>query len=133
MKQRVGGSCHCGRVRFSCQVELSAPTFRCNCSICSKARYWLAPVPAADFQLLEGETELADYRFGSGAIHHRFCRTCGIKTFGEGDHPAFGGRFFGVSVACLELAPELLAKLPVVFSDGRHDAQQRAPAVTSYL
>jgi hypothetical protein len=133
MKQVVGGSCHCGKVRFSCDLDLSAPTFRCNCSICSKARYWLSPVPAADFRLLRGETELSDYGFGAGAIRHRFCRTCGLKTFGEAEHPAFGGRFFGVNVACLELSPETLASLPIIYNDGRHDAPQSPPAITSYL
>lgn len=133
MKQTINGSCHCGKVRFSCELDLSATTFRCNCSMCSRARYWLSVVPAAEFRLLEGEGELADYRFGPGSIHHRFCRTCGIKTFGQGEHPAFGGRFFGVNVGCLDLTPEVLAALPVAFSDGLHDAQQRAPAVTSYL
>jgi hypothetical protein len=133
MKQTINGSCHCAKVSFSCELDLSAPTFRCNCSICSRARYWLAVVPGAEFRLLSGAEELSEYRFGAGNLAHRFCRTCGIKTFGEGDHPAFGGRFYGVNVGCLELAPEVLAELPVTYSDGRHDAQERAPAITSYL
>jgi hypothetical protein len=133
MKPTINGSCHCGKVRFSCELDLAAATYRCNCSICSRARYWLAVVPAPQFRLLAGAEELSDYRFGSGSIHHRFCRTCGIKTFGEGDHPAFGGRFYGVNVGCLDLSPEVLAELPVTFSDGRHDAQQSAPAITGYL
>lgn len=134
MKETILGGCHCGKVRFSCELDLaSAPTFRCNCSICSKARYWLVPVPEADFRLLEGESELLDYSFGAGNVHHRFCRTCGIKTFGQASHPAFGGRFFGVNVASLDLSPETLNELVITYSDGLHDAQQRAPLVTGYL
>jgi hypothetical protein len=132
MKQSVSGSCHCGRVRFRCALDLTAPTTRCNCSICAKARYWLAAVPAADFELLAGAEELADYRFGAHGIGHRFCRTCGIKTFGEANHPAFGGAFFGVAVACLELSPEVLAGLPVVYHDGL-GGSGTPPAITSYL
>jgi len=133
MKQTVSGSCHCGAVRFSCDIDLSTPTFRCNCSICLKSRFWLAPVPAADFRLEQGADELADYGFREQRIRHRFCRVCGIKTFGESSNPAFGGRFFGVNVACLELSPEALANLPVAFADGRNDAQRQPPAITSYL
>lgn len=132
MKQVVSGACHCGAVRFVCTLDLSAPTTRCNCSICAKARYWLAPVPAADFQLLAGEGELSEYTFGSRSVRHRFCRTCGIKTFGESSHPAFGGPFFAVAVACLELEPETLQRLPVTYHDGRHGSGE-APPVTGYL
>lgn len=132
MKERLSGHCHCGAVRFACRVDLSAPTTRCNCSICAKARYWFAAVPAADFELLAGADALAEYRFGSHGVGHRFCRTCGIKTFGEGSHPAFGGRFFAVSVACLDLEPEQLAALPIEYNDGR-DESGKTPRVTSYL
>jgi hypothetical protein len=133
MKQEIGGGCHCGKVRFSCHIDLEAPTIRCNCSICSKARYWLAPIQAADFRLLQGEEALSEYRFAGGDVVHHFCRTCGIKTFGQASSPAFGGRFFGVNVACLELAPEQLAVLPVAFNDGRNDRHGQAPAISSYL
>jgi hypothetical protein len=132
MKQLVFGGCHCGAVRFSCSLELATPTLRCNCSVCSKGRYWFAAVPAGDFELLAGENALADYRFGSHAVRHRFCHTCGIKTFGQGNLPAFGGPFFAVSVACLELAPEVLARLSVAFHDGATGSGQ-PPVVTSYL
>jgi len=133
MKQHLTGSCHCGNVRFVCELELDQPTLRCNCSICAKARYWLAPVPAADFRLLQGEEALAEYRFGPGQIAHRFCRRCGIKVFGQGSAPSLGGAFYGVNVACLDLSPEALADLPIAYLDGRHDAQGTPPAVTSYL
>lgn len=132
MKARVSGSCHCGAVRFSCHVDFSAPTTRCNCSICSRARYWFTAVAPSDFELLAGDDALAEYRFGSHTIGHRFCRTCGIKTFGEANVPELGGPFLAVSVGCLELTPEQLAAWPVEYFDGR-DGSGRAPRVTSYL
>jgi hypothetical protein len=132
MKQTVTGGCHCGDVRFSCELDPAQPTFRCNCSICAKGRYWLAPIPAPDFQLLRGTGSLASYSFGPGHISHHFCRRCGIKTFGQGNIPAFGGAFFGVNVACLDLTPPALAGLALVYVDGRNDAPD-PPAVTSYL
>jgi hypothetical protein len=122
------GSCHCGAVRFEADVDLQSGTVRCNCSVCAKSRAWLTFVPADRFRLLQGESNLADYRFGAGRIRHRFCTTCGVKPFGA------AGEGVAISVSCLDgMTPEQLAALPVTYIDGAHDRWDAAPAVTGYL
>src|SRR5687767_14546640 len=83
--ETIGGSCHCGAVCYTARLDLGAPTLRCNCSICTKSRTWIAPIPASDFQLASGESMLAEYRFGEHAITHCFCALCGVKTHGRVD------------------------------------------------
>jgi hypothetical protein len=46
MKRIYKGSCHCGRVRFECEVDLAGGTSKCNCSICTKSRFSKAIVRA---------------------------------------------------------------------------------------
>ena len=133
MRRTHQGSCHCGEVRFEAELDLSTETSRCNCSICTKARFWKSVIPEADFRLLQGQDRLTDYQFGAGRIHHMFCRRCGVKTFGRGEAPGIG-RFVAVNVAALDSASDAeWAGAPMVFQDGRHDDYEHAPAVTSYL
>lgn len=128
------GSCHCGAVAFEAAVDLSADTSRCNCSICTKTRFWKAPVTADRFRVVRGEEELTAYEFGSGTITHFFCRTCGVKPFGRAYLAELGGAFYAVNVACLDDAtPEELAAAPITFEDGRNDDWARAPEHTGYL
>lgn len=78
---RARGGCHCGAVRFAVTIPAQPELLDCNCSMCSKTGYLHLIVGRADFELSRGEEALTDYRFGSGAAHHLFCRVCGIKSF----------------------------------------------------
>ena len=102
MKKTYHGSCHCGEVRFECELDLAEGTSRCNCSICTKTRFWKAIVKADAFRLLRGGDVLADYQFGTNAIHHLFCSRCGVKAFGSADIEELGGKFYAINVACLD-------------------------------
>jgi hypothetical protein len=136
MQRTYHGSCHCGAVRFEADIDLSGETSKCNCSICTKARFWKTIVAADSFRLVEGEDALTDYQFdgGTGArIHHLFCSRCGVKPFGRGHLEGFGD-FVAVSVACLDDATDQeLAEAPVIFQNGRVDDWSSAPAETRYL
>lgn len=133
MKTTYHGSCHCGAVRYQAEMDLSAGTTRCNCTYCTKTRYWGAHVQPYEFTLLAGEEALSDY-CKSEAGHHRFCRHCGAHAFGHGDIPEMNGPYYSVNIACLDgLAPEERAAIPVEYLDGLHDNWWNPPAVSSYL
>jgi hypothetical protein len=133
MNRTYKGSCHCGAVRFECEIDLAQGTSKCNCSICLKSRFWKAVIKAEAFRLLKGEDVLADYQFGGHNIHHHFCTRSGVKPFGRG-HVAELGPFYAVNVACLDdIAARELADAPVRYEDGRHDNWDAAPEETRHL
>jgi hypothetical protein len=75
------GGCHCGAVRFRVSLPEAFEVEDCNCSICAMSGNIHVIVPAAHFQLLQGEDQLHEYRFNTGVARHLFCRTCGVKSF----------------------------------------------------
>lgn len=99
MKKYAGG-CHCGKVRFEATVDLDK-VMACNCSICSKKGHMLAFTGADQFTLLSGEDALSDYQFNKKNIHHLFCSTCGVGSFGRGVMPD-GKQMVAVNVRCLD-------------------------------
>lgn len=78
--------------------------------------------------------DLTDYTFGSKRVHHLFCKSCGVRSFGRGDLPGWLGEFVAVSVVCLEgVSDAEMAGLEVVFRNGREDRYGEEPAVTGHL
>jgi hypothetical protein len=73
----------------------------CNCSICSRAGYLLAFVPAQQFKLLSGQGAQQDYQFNKKNIHHLFCTTCGVRSFGHGKGPD-GSEMYAINVRTLD-------------------------------
>ena len=132
MLQTYEGSCHCGAVRFRVDLDLAEPTYRCNCSICRRTRFWAAVAKPGTFSLLAGEGELAQYLFHTRKNQHFFCRTCGVRAFGVGNDTPIG-QMHGVNVGCLEgVSEEELAAIPIVRVDGMHDRME-APASGAHL
>jgi hypothetical protein len=66
-------------------------------------------VPKSKFRLLRGEENLATYTFNTGVAQHRFCTTCGIKSFYI---PRSNPDGYDVNVRCLEPQPRELAIEP---------------------
>ena len=109
------GGCHCGRVRYETTTDPSQ-AIACNCSICAKHGLWLTFVPPQQFKLVSGLVDLADYQFNKHAIHHVFCRTCGVESFARGKTKD-GKDVFAINVRCLDGVD--IAKLDPKPVDGR--------------
>jgi hypothetical protein len=108
------GGCHCGKVRIEVEGEITG-ALSCNCSICQKRGSLLWFVPR-DQMKLTGEAELITYTFNKHLIKHRFCKSCGIQSFGEGVDPK-GNRMAAINIRALDDIE--LEKIPVQHYNGR--------------
>ena len=93
------GACHCGKVRFEVTAAIAKAT-ACNCSICGRRGWLMTSVAPAEFKLLSGADAQTDYQFGKKTMHHLFCSTCGVSSFGS--YAANGDEKVLVNLRCLE-------------------------------
>ncbi|MBX3703011.1 MAG: GFA family protein [Steroidobacteraceae bacterium] len=111
---RHAGGCHCGRVRFEVDAAADLELLECNCSMCARSAFLHLIVSRDCFRLLSGEADLADYRFGTGAARHLFCRHCGVKSFYvPRSHPDG----YSVNARCLD--PGTVRSMTIRPFDGR--------------
>lgn len=101
MLKLYSGGCHCGAVRFEAQIDISAGTGKCNCTLCTKMRLWSVKVAAARFLCISGEAALTDIavatllpttHFASTAACGRLsgwrCPTCPVQFTTTSTSPA---------------------------------------------
>jgi hypothetical protein len=129
------GNCHCGAIRFEVNVDISAGTGKCNCSICAKSRLWTVEARLDAFRLIAGAEDMADYRGSNPVAHHFFCIHCGVRPFQRVDLPNLSGSpYYNINVACLEgISIEELVNAQVTFYDGRNDNWDSRPLETRHL
>lgn len=113
---KYSGGCHCGNVRYEVDMDIDHVN-QCNCSMCSKKGYLLAFTPEENFTLLNGEDAMTDYQFNKKVIHHLFCATCGIGSFGRGTMPD-GKKMVAINVRCLDDVD--VGQFPIVQIDGKN-------------
>ena len=94
------GSCHCGRIAFEVEGEVSEVK-ECNCSHCSRKGYLLWFVPRAKLHLRTPAESMSTYKFNKHVISHHFCPDCGCAPFATGKGPG-GVATAGINVRCLE-------------------------------
>jgi hypothetical protein len=127
------GSCHCGAVGFEADIDIGAGTIKCNCTICTKMRFWAAAVAPSAFRLRQGLASLREYRYHTRRDAHYFCGECGINIFSTGDSSR-SGPFVAVTVSSLDDLPvEELVAAPVRYIDGRNDNWMTPPDETRHL
>ena len=132
MLKTYRGSCHCGAVTFEADLDLTQ-SFRCNCSICRRTRFWVAVAKPENFRLLSGEQDLTKYTFNTRKNHHFFCRYCGVRGFGVGNETPIG-KMYGVNIGCLTgISEEELSKIPITYIDGLNDGWPNPPAFVAHI
>jgi len=94
------GSCHCGDVAFQAEGEIKS-LLECNCSICSRKGSLLWFIPRDQFQLKTPEEKLGSYAFNKHAVHHKFCKHCGIHAFAFATDPK-GNKMAAINARVLE-------------------------------
>lgn len=133
MLKTYHGSCHCGAVTFEADLDLTQGTYRCNCSICRRTRFWPAVAKPENFRLLSGEADLTQYLFNTKKNIHYFCKHCGVRGFGIGTETPIG-KMYGVNLGCLnDVSDQELSDAPITYVDGRNNQWQSAPALFAHL
>jgi hypothetical protein len=137
MKKLYQGGCHCGAVRYTVNLDLQQGTFRCNCSLCRKARAWFTSVAPDEFTLLKGGEMLTDYRWTPPGkdqpnLTYHFCKNCGVRIHTNG-RGLDGKPMIAVHLASLEGADAEDLANSIHYVDGASDRFDREPADTRAL
>jgi hypothetical protein len=133
-KKTYSGSCHCGAIKYTADIDLGKGSGKCNCTYCTKIRSWKVFIQPDDFILLSGEDAATGYSGKNPTAVRYFCKTCGVYTHERGDAEWMGGPFVGIFLGSLDDAPiDELVSGPCAVADGRNNNWMETPADTRNL
>jgi len=82
------GNCHCKKVAYEVELDLSGGVLNCNCSYCSAQGLLLAFAPKEKLNIISGADNLTTYKFNKHVLDHMFCKDCGNQPFSFGNNPS---------------------------------------------
>jgi hypothetical protein len=107
MLKTYRASCHCGQVAIEADLDLTQPSYRCNCSICRRNRFWPAVATEGHFRVISGESELIRCRL-AGRKPSLFLQALRRSGPGIGNDTPMGK----INIGCLEESRKELSRIP---------------------
>jgi hypothetical protein len=81
-KKLFHGSCHCGKIKYQVNIDLTKGSGKCDCTFCRKNSFWSYKAKAKNFQWLQGQETSTKYSSNPTIGDYIFCSTCGTMPFG---------------------------------------------------
>lgn len=107
------GACHCGRIRFELDGNVSSAMV-CNCTLCSGVGAVWFGIANADLRFLQSLEEARVHQFGTMTAKHYFCPGCGLHPFSR---PRIAPHAWIVNLRCVPSAD--ISSLVIKQFDGR--------------
>jgi hypothetical protein len=98
MPKLYPGSCHCRRVTFEVEGNLTS-VIDCNCSLCRQRGALWYGASDSSLRIITGEADLTLYQFNTKTAKHYFCSHCGVHPFVR---PRLDPTRWAVNARCLD-------------------------------
>jgi hypothetical protein len=118
-KKLFHGSCHCGKIKFTANLDLAQGTSKCNCTFCRKNSYWSVKVKSEDFELVESQDSSTKYANKPQIGYYVFCNHCGSMPFGITAKSDWTEEGASIKVSSLDdISIEELSTTPINYYNG---------------
>jgi hypothetical protein len=122
-KKLFHGSCHCGKVKFQANLDLTQETVKCNCTFCRKYSWWQTKIDRKGFELLEGKDSINEYSNDRSIGFFAFCKNCGTFVFADSNKTEWTEDAICVTLGCLDdVNIKELSQAPVSYYNSKDDS-----------
>jgi hypothetical protein len=122
-KKLFHGSCHCGKIKFQANIDLSKGSGKCNCTFCFKNSFWSYKATTEDFKWIEGQDSSTKYSSNPMIGEYIFCNICGTMPFGITKDSEWTKAGASIRLATLDdISLAELNSIPITYTHGRDDS-----------
>lgn len=122
LKKLFHGSCHCGKIKFQANLDLTQETIKCNCTFCRKNSNWNIKVKDEDFKILEGQDYFSKCSSDPQIGEYIFCKLCGNMPFGITKKSEWTEKGASIKISSLDdISANELTLFKVNYYNGKDD------------
>jgi hypothetical protein len=123
-KKLFHGSCHCGKVKYQVNYDLSKGSTKCNCTFCFKNSFWWGSQSTLeDLEITQGQDSIAEYTNKREEGYCVFCKNCGTTIFRKTEKSDWSVEGYSINIHSLDdISVEELNSISVGYINGKDNS-----------
>jgi hypothetical protein len=121
------GSCHCGKIKYQVNYDLSKGSTKCNCTFCFKNSFWWGSQSCLeDLKITQGQEFIAEYTNKREEGYSVFCKNCGTTIFRKTEKSDWSVEGYSINIHSLDdITIDELNSISVVYINGKDNSYSK--------
>jgi hypothetical protein len=118
------GSCHCSKIKYEVNYDLSKGSTKCNCTFCYKNSFWWGNQSSLeDLELTQGQDSMVEYTNNRKEGYCVFCKNCGTLLFRKTEKSDWSVEGYSINIHSLDdISTEELNSISIDYMNGKDNS-----------
>lgn len=126
-KKLLYGSCHCGKIKYDVNYDLTKGSTKCNCTFCFKNSFWWGSQSTLeDLTVTQGQDFMAEYTNNRKEGYGVICKNCGTLLFRKTEKSDWSVEGYSINIHSLDdITTEEINLISIGYINGKDNSYSK--------